>query len=83
MVHHRQRLTLIGEAGQYLARIHAKFHDFKSYRPANGFALFGQVHGAHATFAQRSNDLIAAEIVIACRRSSSIDGLSPELIRAE
>ena len=64
VVHYRQRLTLVGETGEHLAGVHAEFHDFKGHTPANGLALLGQVHGAHAPFAYRSKDLITAEVVI-------------------
>ena len=48
--------------------IHAELHNLKSHTPANGFALLGQVHGAHAAFAKRTNDPIPAEVVITrCR----------------
>ncbi len=68
VVHHRQRLALVGEASEYLAGIHPEFHYFKGHTPANGFALLGQVHGAHTPFAKRSNDLISAEVVLTgCR----------------
>jgi len=30
-VHHRQRLTLVGEAGEYLAGVHAEFYYFEGY----------------------------------------------------
>ncbi len=63
VVHHRQRLTLVGEAGQHLAGVHSEFHYFERHAPANGFALFGQVHGAHTAFAQKSNDLIADKVI--------------------
>src|SRR6202035_1810803 len=64
MVHHGQRLTLVGEASEYLARVHAEFYNFERDTAANGLALLGQVHSAHAPFAQRSKDLIAPEVVI-------------------
>jgi hypothetical protein len=51
VVHHRQRLTLIGEAGQYLAGVHAELYYFEGYRAANGLALLGQIHCAHAALA--------------------------------
>jgi hypothetical protein len=51
VVHHRQRLTLIGEAGEHLAGVHAEFYNFEGHSAANGFALLSQVHCAHATLA--------------------------------
>jgi hypothetical protein len=50
VVHHRQRLTLVGEASQYLVRVHPEFYYFEGYRAANWFALLGQVHRTHAPF---------------------------------
>jgi hypothetical protein len=47
VVHDRQRLALVGEAREYLSSVHAEFHDFESHVTPKGFALLGQVHGAH------------------------------------
>ncbi len=44
--------------------------------PANGFALLGQEHSAHAAFAKRTNDPIPAEVVISGGRGRCIDRLS-------
>ena len=65
MVHHRQRLALVVEAGEHLAGVHPELHDLEGDAPANGFTLLGEVHGAHAAFAERADDLIAAEVVVA------------------
>ena len=51
VVHHRQRLALVVEAGQHLGGIHPELHNLKSHAPANGLKLFGQVNGAHTPFA--------------------------------
>ena len=51
VVHHRQRLALVVEAGEHLAGVHAELHNFESHAPANGLALLGQVNGAHTPFA--------------------------------
>ena len=51
MVHHRQRLALVVEAGEHLGGIHAELHNLESHAPANGFTLFGQINGAHPPFA--------------------------------
>jgi hypothetical protein len=63
MIHHGQRLALLGEAGEHLTGVHSEFYDFEGYLPTNGFALLGEVHRAHASFAQNSKDLIATEVV--------------------
>ena len=76
VVHHRQRLALVVEAGQHLGGIHTELHNLKSHTPANGLALLGQVHGAHAAFAKRTNDSITAEVVITGCRRCCIEGLS-------
>ncbi len=82
MVHHRQRLALVGEAGEYLAGVHPEFDDFKRYQAANGFALLSQVYGAHTPFAERSKDVITAEVVITVCDGRRIDGLSSGFVRA-
>src|SRR5262245_18256855 len=51
MIHHGQRLAFAGEASEYLTDVHYELHDFEGYLAANGFALLGQVHRAHAPFA--------------------------------
>src|SRR5215207_2372995 len=43
VIHHRQRLPLVGKASKHLAGIHTDLHDLKSYEAANGLALFGEV----------------------------------------
>ena len=82
VVHHRQRLALFGEAGEYLAGVHAEFHDFEGYTPANRFALLGEVHGAHTAFADGPNDVITAEVVITGWSRRCIDGLGSGFICA-
>ena len=74
VVHDRQGLALVGKARKHLARVHPQFDDFEGYGAANGFALLGEVYGAHTPFAERSNDLISAEVVISGRRRCK-DGL--------
>jgi hypothetical protein len=81
VVHHRQRLPLVGEAGEYLVRVHPEFDDFERYTAANGFPLLGQVHGAHTPFAQRTKDLKTAEIVITGCRCRCIESLRSEFVR--
>jgi hypothetical protein len=51
VIHHRQRLPLISEAGQDLVGVHPEFYYFEGDISPNGFALRGQVHRAHASFA--------------------------------
>jgi hypothetical protein len=82
VVHHRQRLALDGEAGEYLAGVHPEFDDFKRYKAANGFALLSQVYGAHTPFAERPKDLITAELVITGCARRRIDGLGSGFVRA-
>jgi hypothetical protein len=82
VVHHRQRLALVGEASEYLTGVHPEFYYFEGYIPSNGLALLGQVHGAHAPFAYWPNDLITAEVVITGWSSRGVSRLSPELVRA-
>ena len=80
VVHHRQRLALVVKAGEYLVGVHPEFYNFEGYLPANGFALLGQVHGAHTAFTQRSNNLVAAEIAITgscCRTNRLCSGFAP------
>ncbi len=67
VVHHRQGLALFGETSEYLARVHPQFYNFECDPPANRLALLGQVDGAHPAFADGSNDLITAEVVITRR----------------
>ncbi|MDR3701194.1 MAG: hypothetical protein P4L56_16220 [Candidatus Sulfopaludibacter sp.] len=64
VVHDRQRLALVDEAGEHLARVHSQFDDFERYEAANRFKLFGQVDGAHTPLAERPKDPIPAEIVL-------------------
>jgi hypothetical protein len=82
VVHDRQRLALDSEAGEDLAGVHPEFDRFKRYQAANGFALLSQVYGAHAPFAERSKDVITAEVVITSCCGPRIDGLSSEFVRA-
>ncbi|MGD0365730.1 MAG: hypothetical protein ABSC93_33010, partial [Bryobacteraceae bacterium] len=83
MVHHGQSLTLIGEAGEYLPGVHAEFDYFESHVPANGFALLGQVHRAHAAFPQRSEDVISDKVLISGYRGSRVDALSSRCVRTK
>jgi hypothetical protein len=82
VVHDGQRLALVGESGEYLGGIHAEFDYFEGQVAANGLALLNQVHRAHAAFAQRSKDVIPAEIVITGFRRRDIEGLSFRLAGA-
>ena len=79
VVHHGQRLTLIGEAGEYLASVHAEFYYFEGHKATNGLKLLSQIHSAHAPFAQRSKDLIAPEVVIPDWRYGGVHRLNLEL----
>ena len=63
MVHHRERLPLIGEARQDMAAVHADLDHFEGHHAADGRGLFGAVNGAHAAFAQHALDLIIAKVV--------------------
>jgi hypothetical protein len=56
--------ALVVEAREHLGSIHAELHDLERHPAANGLALLGQIHRAHATFAQGLHDPIAAEIFI-------------------
>jgi hypothetical protein len=51
VVHHRQRLALVVEAGEYLTGVHPELYYFEGYVASDGIALFGQVHGSHTAFA--------------------------------
>ncbi len=82
MIHHRQRLALVMEAGQDLGGIHADLHHLKSHAPANGFTLLGEINGAHAPFAQRSKDTIPAEVVITSSAFRCIDGAGSGFVRS-
>jgi hypothetical protein len=64
VVHHRESLTLVGEASEHLAGVHPEFYDFEGHQAMNGVALLGQVYGAHTAFAYGPNDLITPEVVI-------------------
>jgi hypothetical protein len=71
-------VPLVGEAGEYLARVHPEFDYLQSYTAADGFALLGQVHGAHTPFTQRSKDVITAKVVVTgCHRQCN-DRLSSD-----
>jgi hypothetical protein len=83
VVHHRQRLALVVEAGQHLSGVHSEFHNFESHTPANGLKLFRQVYGAHASFTKRSKNTITAEVIFTGSRYYRIDGLTSGLVRAE
>ena len=43
--------ALVGESSEYLTAVHPEFHYFQGYVSSNGFVLFGQVHGPHASLA--------------------------------
>ena len=80
MVHHRECLPLVVKAGEHLGGVHPEFHHLEGHAPANGFTLFGEIHGAHTSFAQRLDDPIAAEVRIPRHGSGGADGLSPEVV---
>jgi hypothetical protein len=46
VVHDRQRLAFVGEAGQYLVRVHTQFDDLDRYTAAN--ALVCMTNGSSA-----------------------------------
>src|SRR5688572_24162583 len=80
MIHHRECLPLVVKACEHLRRIHAELYNFKSHAPANGLELFGQIDGAHAPFAQRLNDPVAAEVLIPRHDCGSDKRLSLEVV---
>ena len=73
-------LPLIVEAGEHLRSVHSELHHFQSHAPADGLELFGQIDGAHATFAQELDDPIAAEVRIPRHGCGGTNRLSPELV---
>ena len=55
----------------------------RATRRRMGSRLLGQVHRAHAPFADRPDDLITAEVVIAACRRRGIDGLGSQFVRSQ
>jgi hypothetical protein len=82
VVHHRQSLALVCKTSEHLIGVHPESYYFEGGRAANGFALLGQVHGAHASFPDWPDDRIKAEVVITGCRPRTIDGLSSKIVRA-
>ena len=83
VVHHRQRLALVGEAGEHLGGVHPELDDLERHAPANGFTLLGEIHRAHTPFAQGLDDPIAAEVVIPAAAPAAAQRLSSEFVRAD
>ena len=83
MVHHRERLAFVGEAGEHPCGVHAELHDFERHAPANGFTLLGERHRAHPAFAQGLDNAIAAEVVIQGRTWGRARHLGSELVATE
>ena len=51
MIHHRQRLPLLFEARDDLARVHAELDDFQRHAPPHRLLLLGHPHRAEAALA--------------------------------
>ncbi len=62
VIHHRQRLTFGLEAGHDLFCVHPLFDDLQRDPPRHGLGLLGEVHDAHAAFAQRFEDLVGSDL---------------------
>ncbi len=60
VVHHGQRLPLGLEARQYRPRIHAGLDELQGHFAADWLHLLGDPHGAHAAFADRFQQFVAA-----------------------
>jgi len=82
VVHQRERLTLVIEAGEHLGGVHARLHDLERHAPANGLALFGEIDSAHAPFADNLDDAIAAEVVVQNRRWGGAYRVGLEIVSA-
>ena len=82
VVHHRERLAFLVEAGEHLRGIQAELHDLERHAPANGFTLLGEIDRPHPPFAQQLDDAIAAEVLARGRRGGRTTRLSPELVAA-
>ena len=59
MIHHRQRFAFDIEARHHLTRVHAGF-DHLDGDTAMRHLLLGEIHGAHAAFAEETQDAIGA-----------------------
>jgi hypothetical protein len=60
-VHQGQGLALGLEPGDDLAAVHAGFDEVQRHRAAHGRGLFGQIHDAHAPFADFFQQLVRAD----------------------
>ncbi len=61
VIHQGQRLTLRLEAGDDLARVHARLDDLDRDVPADGPFLLGHVNHAEATLAQLLQELVRTD----------------------
>jgi hypothetical protein len=53
VIHHRQRLPLGFEAGDYLPRVHSRLDDLESHAAPHRLLLLSQVHHAEAALAKK------------------------------
>jgi hypothetical protein len=61
MIHQRQGLPLGLEAGDHLARIHARLDELQRYLAAHRMMLLGDKHQAHAPFADLLHQLVRTD----------------------
>ena len=63
VIHHRQRLPLLPEAGDDFLCVHAELDDFQRHAPSHGLLLLGHPHHAEAAFADLLEELVRADAV--------------------
>ena len=61
MIHHRERLPLLFEAGDHLLGIHAHFDDLQSHAPTHGLFLLGHPHGAKSALTDLLEKFVVAD----------------------
>ena len=56
MIHQRERVALLLEAGDHRARVHSQLYDLEGDAPPHRLHLLGEEHGAEAPSPTRSTN---------------------------
>src|ERR1035438_2927730 len=63
VLHSRQGLAFVAEAGKHLVGVHAQLDYFKRHAAANGFGLLGEVDSTHTSLPEDSQDSVGPKAV--------------------
>ena len=75
VIHHRQRLALLLEAGDDLAGVHAELDDLERHAPLDRRALLGHVDRAEAALAEELQDPVRSDLRAEAVGRRQVDGL--------